>query len=58
VTPDTRHWRLCARVLDPWRRRACSCAELDPVLGPREVEALAVREAERLRAAGVVGEAK
>ena len=38
-TPDRRHWTLCQRQLDPWRRRPCSCAELDPVLGPREEEA-------------------
>lgn len=51
-TPDRRHWRLCALVLDPWRRRRCTCADLDPVLGPKEEEQRLLRVAEEIAAAG------
>jgi hypothetical protein len=51
-TPDRRHYKLCALVLDPWRRRRCTCADLDPVLLPREEEARLLRLAEEIAAAG------
>lgn len=47
-TPDRRHWTLCQRQLDPWRRRPCSCAELDPVLLPKEEEARLLKLAAQL----------
>lgn len=50
--PDRRHWRLCRLVLDPHRRRSCNCADLDPVLGPKEEEARLLRLAEEIAAAG------
>lgn len=53
-TPDRRHWVLCASVLDLWKRRRCTCADLDLVLGPREEEARLLR----LAAAMVPAEGK
>ena len=48
ATPDRRHYKLCALILDPWRRRRCTCADLDPVLLPREEEARLLRLAAQL----------
>ncbi len=50
--PERRHWRLCLLVLDPWKRRPCSCADLDPVFLPREEEARLLRVAAEREAAG------
>lgn len=47
-TPDRRHYKLCALILDPWRRRRCTCADLDLVLGPKEEEARLLRLAAQL----------
>ena len=43
LAPERRHWTLCAWIKDPWRRRRCTCADLDPVLGPKEEEARLLR---------------
>ena len=56
--PERRHWRLCQKSLDPWKCRPCSCADLDPVLGPREEEARLLRVAAELEAAGKAAECK
>jgi hypothetical protein len=56
--PERRHWVLCAWIKDPWRRRRCTCADLDPVLLPREEEARLLRLAAELEAAGKVAECK
>ena len=51
---DRRHWVLCAWIRDPWRRRTCNCADLDPHLLPKEEEARLLR----LAAAMVPAEGK